>query len=94
MNPSSPGFILKEKVASLEAALLSKHPTMPILLAEVHRTLKAQPENMILLTETEIRAIVNGLETQTQVFLAESVGKASKSTSKIANIKAKGSDAF
>ena len=94
MNTPNAGFLLKEKVASLEAALLSKHPTMPILLREVHRNLQQQPENMILLTEDEIRAIVNGLEVQTNTFLAESVGKTAKSTAKVANIKSKGADAF
>lgn len=95
MEPSV-GFALKEKVASLEAALLSAHPTMPSLLKDIHGALRAQPENVTLLSEEEISIIVRGLEKQTNTFLAESVtkSKGSKSSSLTAKIKELGEDAF
>lgn len=91
---TTPAFILKEKVASLEAALLSAHPTMPILLREIHTALRAQPENVTLLSEEDISVLVRGLQKQTGVFLAESVAKGSKKPGSVAALKAKGEDAF
>lgn len=88
------GFELKEKVAKLQEALLNKHPQMPVLLREIHAAIKAQPEQVTLLEEEEIQVIVKGLEKQTGVELATSVVKTSKSTSKTAQIKALGADAF
>lgn len=87
-------FQLKEKVASLEAALLSAHPSMPLLLRDIHTALRAQPENVTLLSEEEISILVRGLEKQTGVYLAESVSKGSKKPGSVAALKAKGEDAF
>ena len=87
-------FQLKEKVASLEAAILSAHPTMPHLLREIRGALRAQPENITLLSEDEICILVHGLEKQTGVFLAESVSKKKTSTSAVGKIKELGADAF
>ena len=87
-------FQLKEKVASLEAALLSRHPTMPTLLRDIHTALRAQPENVTLLSEEDIKVIVQGLQVQTGNFLAESVSKGSKKPGSVAALKAKGEDAF
>jgi len=87
-------FILKEKVASLEAALLSAHPTMPALLKEIHSALRAQPENVTLMSEEEISVIVRGLQKQTGTYLAETVSKGSKKPGSVAALKAKGEDAF
>lgn len=96
MSEITPIMELKVKVASLQEALLHKHPTMPTLLREIHTALKKQPENMTLLDEEEINVIVNGLEKQTGFELAQTVTKSAKSSSaslkaKIAN---KGIDAF
>jgi hypothetical protein len=78
---SSIGFELREKVAALETALLEKHPRMPTLLREIWLALKAQPENVTLMSEEDIQKIVAGLQVQTQTFLAaKTVG--SKSSSK------------
>ena len=88
------GFVLKEKVAALQEAILSKHPTLPTLLQEIHRTLKAQPENVTLLEDEEIRIIVSGLEIQTGFELAREAGSKSKKSSTAAEIKRLGSDAF
>lgn len=89
-----PGFELKEKVASLQAMLLEKHPKMPTLLREIHTALKAQPENITLLDEKEAAAIVNGLKIQTQTEFASSIVKTSKSPSVTSKIKQLGLDAF
>lgn len=87
-------FELQEKIQSLQDAILSKHPSMPTLLREIHTTLRKQPENVIILPEESIQIIVRGLEVQTNTFLAETVSKSAKSSSKVASIKKLGADAF
>lgn len=84
---------LRAKISDLQERLLSKHPTMPTLLAEIHRTLRTYPEQVTLLAEDEIRVIVNGLEAQTQTHLVTVTTKSSKSpaatksiASKLANL--------
>lgn len=89
-----PGFEFREKMLALQSVLLSKHPQMPILLKEIHTALKKQPENVTLLDEDGVASIFQALERQTGVFLADSVAKDSKSTSKVKAILAKGLDAF
>ena len=93
MNDSI-GYQLKEKVSALQEAILSKHPKMPILLQEIHKALKAQPENITLLGEEEIGIIVSGLEIQTGYELAASMTKGSGKSSTAAKIKSLGSEAF
>lgn len=61
---------IKEKVLSLQTALLEQHPTMPGLLREIWQTLKANPEQVTLLEEEEIGVIVNGLKQQTKTEIA------------------------
>jgi hypothetical protein len=92
MNDST--VILREKVASLEAALLARHPTMPTLLRDIHSALRAQPENVTLLSEEEIQSLVKGLQVQTNTFLATSVTKESKKSAGTKALLAKGADAF
>ena len=72
----SPIYELQEKIASLEEALLSALPTMPSLLRDIHRSLKADPENVTLLTEEEISLIVKGLEKQTSTSISTAALKA------------------
>lgn len=96
MSEITPAMELQSKVSLLQEALLHKHPTMPTLLREIHTALKKQPENVTLLSEDEIKVIVNGLEKQTGFELAQTITKSTKSPSatlkaKIAN---KGVDAF
>lgn len=71
--PSKLPFELAEKLASLETLIKEKHPRMPTLLHEIHSALRAQPENVVLLSEEEITTIVEGLQIQTGVSLAASV---------------------
>jgi hypothetical protein len=58
---------LQEKVSQVQAALLAAHPTLPILLAEIHKTLKTDPAQVTLLSEDEIGILVSGLEAQTKI---------------------------
>jgi len=94
MNPSNEGYALKEKVAELSAALLSKHPTMPVLLNEIHKTIRQYPEQMTLLEESEIQTLVSGLIQQTKVEFATTAIKVGKEKSVAAKIKSAGADAF
>ena len=72
---------VQEQIENLKAALLAAHPTMPILLREIHKTLKADPEVVTLLTEDEIGVIVNGLSSQTQTTIATSLASGKKGKS-------------
>lgn len=72
---------VQEQIENLKAALLAAHPTMPILLREIHKTLKADPEVVTLLTEEEIGVIVNGLSSQTQTTIATSLASGKKGKS-------------
>lgn len=90
----TPAEQLSEKVSALEAAILSKHPTMPTLLREIHTTLSSYPEQVTLLTEAEIKVIVSGLSAQTNVAFAASASKPAAAKSLTSKIKALGADAF
>ena len=61
---------ISEKILSLNNALESKHPSMPSLLQEIWKNLKANPDCVTLLTEEEIGVIVNGLKRQTATEIA------------------------
>lgn len=87
-------LMVREKIASLQSALLERHPRMPNLLQEIHTTLRAQPENVTLMTEEEIKVIVSGLEKQTNTFLADVVSKSKKSPSTASKLKNLSEDAF
>lgn len=88
------GFELQEKVAALSEAILSRHPMMPILLREIHTTLRAYPENVTLASEEEIAIIVEGLKMQTGIEFAASVTKGSGQKEAIKKIKNLGVEAF
>ncbi len=76
---------LQQQVAELEQAILSAHPTLPTLLQQIHRNLKADPEAVTLLSEEQIGVIVNGLSRQTQTAIATSIStkKSGKASSKL-----------
>jgi len=63
-------FEVREKLASLEAALLSGTPDMPSLLRDIHRTLKADPDVVTILSEEECSILVRGLKKQTATEIA------------------------
>jgi hypothetical protein len=87
-------YLLGEKVAELSAALLARHPKMPTLLREIHQTLSKYPEQVTLMSEEDIRAVVEGLKIQTGVEFAATVTKPSGSKSLAAKIGKLGADAF
>lgn len=88
-------FMIKEKLASLEASLLSDSPEMPTILQDIHRTLKSQPHVVTLLEQKDIAIIVSGLEKQQGTFIAASVTKKSTSKASKAELKNAGfSDLF
>jgi len=62
-------FIIKEKLASLEEALNKQLPGMPTLLRDIHRSLKADPDIVTILTEEECCILVKGLEKQTSTVI-------------------------
>ena len=72
---------LSEKILSLESALLSKHPHLPILLREIWQTLKANPDCVTLLDDIQVGVIVNGLKKQTAVEIATVALKNTKTKS-------------
>lgn len=69
---------IKTKLEELQQALLTQHPTMPTLLRDIHKTLKAQPEQVTLMTEEEVAIVIQGLEKQTNSHLAASTLKPTK----------------
>ncbi len=60
---------IQSTIQELEAALLSAHPEMPVLLRKIHSKLKEDPELVTLLSEEEIAQVINGLKVQTNVQL-------------------------
>lgn len=88
------GFDLKSKVTELESHLLSRHPRMPVLLQEIWKALRDQPENVTLMTEEEIKTVVNGLKQQTGVEFAAAAVKGSGAKTTVAKIKQLGLGAF
>ena len=69
---------IQMQIAELEQAILSAHPTLPTLLQQIHRSIKADPEQVTLLTEEQIGVIVNGLSKQTQTQIATSISSGKK----------------
>lgn len=88
------GHELKIKVAELEQALLGKHPRMPALLQEIYLNLRANPNNVTLLAEEDIKIIVNGLEKQTMTELVAVVTKPKSSSSIKKKLETLGDDAI
>ncbi len=78
-------FEVREKLASLEAALLAGTPGMPTLLRDIHRSLKADPDVVTLLSEEECSILVRGLKKQTATEIATKAVKkgGSKAMSKM-----------
>ncbi len=74
--------IISSKITTLKDAILNAHPTMPVLLQEIHRNLKNDPALVTLLKEEVIAAIVSGLEKQTNTFIAGTLTKSSTAKNK------------
>ena len=89
VNPCRVVYFYGIKGIPLDTAIKDRHPTMPTLLQEIWRALKAQPENVTLMTEEEIGVIVSGLQVQTNVSLAQNMSKQSKSAAATKSVAAK-----
>ena len=82
MNSPDPAYVIREKLATLEQALLDASPNMPTLLRDIHRELKADPDIVTILSEEEVAVLVKGLKKQTSTEIAT---KAVKTTKKAAS---------
>lgn len=94
MSNVDESFILKERVAALQQSILDRHPQMPTLLREIHTALRAQPENVTLMSEEDIAVITSGLKIQTQTEFAQTALSKAKAPSALKRIKEQGADAF
>jgi ribosomal protein L6P/L9E len=63
------------KIAELQEQIHTAHPRMPMLLKDIHAILKADPDNVTLLSEEDIGIIVSGLKKQTATEIAASITK-------------------
>lgn len=70
------------KMNMLQEAIHKQHPTMPVLLMQIHKQLRADPELTSTLSEEGIGVIVKGLQIQTKTELVSVVVKESKSKKK------------
>lgn len=66
---------IKSKLDELQQAILAKHPTMATLLRDIHKTLKAQPDIVTLMSEDEVAIVVQGLSVQTNSHIAAATMK-------------------
>lgn len=66
---------IKERIAQLQDAILSTHPSLPIILKDIHTLLKGDPACVTLLEEDEIAAIVSGLKKQTLTEITQATLK-------------------
>lgn len=57
------------KIEQLEQAILTAHPSLPILLKTIHKTLADDPAIVTLLSEEQIGKITNGLKLHTKTEL-------------------------
>lgn len=94
MSQDQTAYLLAEKVSELSAALTARHPKMPTLLREIHQTLSKYPEQVTLMSEEDIHAVVEGLKVQTGVEFANTVTKPSAAKSLKGKIDKLGADAF
>lgn len=97
MNESeSITFTLHQRIDELSAALLARHPTMPTLLREIHKTLRTYPEQVTVLEPEEIQAIIEGLKIQTKTSFTAGIvsGKGAGAKAAASQIKKLGIHAF
>jgi hypothetical protein len=78
-------YEVREKLAQLEACLLEGTPNMPTLLRDIHKTLKADPDVVSILSDAECSILVRGLKKQTATEIATKAtkGKAKKAMGKM-----------
>lgn len=78
----SPHEAIALKIVELETAILTAHPTLPVLLSQIHANLKSDPDIVTLLDPAEVAIIVRGLEIQTKTTIATSIVKEGKGADK------------
>lgn len=66
------------KLNSLQEAIHTQHPTMPVLLMQIHKQLRNDPELVTLLNEDAIGVVVKGLQIHTKTELVSQVMKETK----------------
>jgi hypothetical protein len=66
---------VKMKLAALDDCIKNAHPTLPILLREIHTLLKSDPAIVTILSDTEISTVVEGLKRQTKTEIAAAATK-------------------
>lgn len=81
-EPLTQHQLISAKITELQEKILANHPQMPILLREIHSTLKNDPAVVTLLQEEEIAVIINGLQKQTNTYLVQSMTAAKGSKTK------------
>lgn len=83
----TPSEQVKEKLAHLQNALLTKTPQLPLLLRDIHSALKKDPEVVTLLSPQDISIFIEGLKKQTGIHLASTLTSpaSKKKTSQDAN---------
>lgn len=69
---------LRSRVSSLESKLLERDPNIRTLLHDIWITARQYPENVALLTESEMATIFKGLETMTNIHIVDSVSASAK----------------
>lgn len=72
---------IQSNISELQQALLSSHPLIPSLLKRIHDAIKADPDCVTLLQPEEVGVIVNGLERQTGIYIADSITSKGKGAS-------------
>lgn len=72
-EPLTQHQIISGKIAELSEKLLANHPQMPLLLREIHQVLKNDPAIVTLLSPEEVSKVINGLERQTNTYIAQSM---------------------
>lgn len=73
MSGITPHQAIQLKLAELDTALKSAHPSMPSLLQTIHRDLQNDPDTVTLLTPGEMAIFVGGLAKQTEQTIQTSM---------------------
>jgi len=69
---------IKMQIESLREQIHAAHPRMPVLLQDIHKILKADPDNITLLDDESVGVIVAGLKLQTKTEITAAVIKSPK----------------
>ena len=73
---------IKMNIAELDNLIKTAHPSMPLLLKDIHKVLMADPDTVTVMTEDEVSIIVAGLKKQTATEIATTLTKGKKAALK------------